>query len=59
MITGVIFACLIEQGICQPMLKKFDTVQECMVETKKVVDNFEDTPGMVFYALCDPDGEPV
>ncbi len=31
----------------------------CMVETKEVVDNFEDTPGMVFYALCDPGGEPA
>ena len=59
MITGIIFVCLLEEAVCKPMSKEFDTVQECMVETKEVVDNFEDTPGMVFYALCDPGGEPA
>ena len=59
MITGIIFVCLIEENICQPMFKRFDTVQECMVETTEIIDNFEDTPGMVFYSLCDPGGEPA
>ena len=59
MITGIIFVCLVEQGICQPMFKSFDTVQQCKLETTELIDSFGDTPGMVFYALCDPDGEPA
>ena len=59
MITGIIFACMIEEGLCQPMFKRFDTAQQCKLETTELIDNFEDTPGMVFYSLCDPDGEPV
>ena len=50
---------MIEEGLCQPMFKRFDTVQECRVETTEIIDSFEDTPGMVFYSLCDPDREPV
>ena len=59
MIIGIIFACVIEEGICQPMFKRFDTAQECILETKEVINKLEDTPGMVFYALCDPDSQPV
>ena len=59
MITGIIFVCLVEQGICQPMFKRFDTAQQCKLETTELIDSFGDTPGMVFYALCDPDGEPA
>ena len=57
MITGIIFVCMIEEAICQPMFKRFDTVQQCKLETTELIDSFGDTPGMVFYALCDPDGE--
>ena len=59
MITGIIFACLIEQAVCKPLTKEFDTVQECLIDTTETIRELEDTPGMVFYALCDPDGEPV
>ena len=59
MITGIIFACIIETDLCQPMFKKFDTVQECNLETTEIIDKFKDTPGMKFYALCDPEGEPA
>lgn len=59
MITGIIFACLVEQGICQPMFKRFDTVQECILETTETINGLGETPGMVFYSLCDPDGEPA
>lgn len=57
MITGIIFACVIERGICQPWSKEFDTIQECLIDTAEAVDKLKDSPGMVFYALCDPDGE--
>lgn len=59
MITGIIFVCMVGEGFCQPVFKRFDTVQECILETTKVVDKLEDTPGMKFYAICDPDGEPL
>ena len=59
MIIGIIFVCLVEQDICQPMVKDFDTVQECVVDTTETIKKLEDTPGMVFYALCDPGGEPA
>ena len=59
MITGIIFACVIGEGLCQPMFKRFDTVQECTLKTTEIINKFKDTPGMVLYALCDPDGEPL
>ena len=59
MITGIIFACLVEQAICEPFSKEFDTVQECILETTELIDSFEGNPGMKFYALCDPKGEPL
>ena len=57
MITGIIFVCMIEEGLCQPMFKRFDTVQECMVETTETINSLGNTPGIVLYALCDPDSE--
>lgn len=59
MITGIIFVCLIEQGICKPLFKEFDTVQECNIDTRETIKGLGDTPGMVFYALCDPDSQPA
>ena len=59
MITGIIFVCLVEQGICQPLYKEFDTVQECIVGTRETINGVEDSSGIVFYALCDPEGEPA
>lgn len=59
MITGIIFVCLVEEGICQPVFRKFDTVQECNAETTKTINGLEYTPGMIFYSICDPDSEPL
>ena len=59
MITGIIFVCLVEQGICQPMFKRFDTVQECSLSTTETIKKLGDTPGIVLYSICDPDSQPL
>ena len=59
MITGIIFVCLIEQDICQPMFKRFDTVQECIVGATDAIESFGDTPGVALYYICDPDSQPA
>ena len=59
MITGIIFACMVEQGICQPLFKRFDTVQECILDTTEVIKSLGDTPGMVFYSVCSPESLPL
>ena len=57
MITGIIFVCLIEQDIFQPMFKRFDTVQECILDTTETIKSLGDTPGIVLYSICDPDSQ--
>ena len=57
MITGIIFACLVEKGICQPMFKEFDNVQECILDTTETIKSLGDTPGIVLYSICDPDSQ--
>ena len=59
MITGIIFACLVEKGICQPMFKEFDTVQECILDTTETIKSLGDTPGIVFYSVCSPESLPL
>lgn len=59
MITGIIFVCLLEEAICKPMFKEFDTVQECIVGTTDAIKSLGDTPGVVLYTLCNPEGEPA
>ena len=59
MITGIIFACLVEKGICQPMFKEFNTVQECILDTTETIEELEDTPGMVFYSICSLESQPL
>ena len=58
MITGIIFVCLVEQDICQPMVKDFDTVQECVVDTTETIKKLGDTSGIVLYSICDPNSQP-
>ena len=59
MITGIIFACLVEEAVCKPMSKEFDTVQECILDTTEVIKSLGDTPGFVFYYICDPESQPL
>ena len=59
MITGIIFVCLIEQDICQPMFKRFDTVQECILDTTETIKSLGDTPGIVLYSICDSESQPA
>ena len=59
MITGIIFVCLIEENICQPMFKRFDTVQECNLNTTETTRKLGDTPGIVLYSICDPESQPL
>ena len=59
MITGIIFACMVEQGICKPLSKEFDTVQECIVDTTETIKSLGDTPGIVLYYVCDPGSQPL
>lgn len=39
--------------------KAGDTVQECIVDTRETINGVEDSSGIVFYALCDPDSKAV
>ena len=57
MITGIIFVCLLEEAICKPMSKEFDTVQECIIDTTETIKSLGDTPGIVLYSICDPDSQ--
>ena len=59
MITGIIFVCLIEKGICQPVFKKFDTVQECILDTTETIKSLGDTPGIALYSTCGPESLPL
>ena len=59
MITGIIFACLIEEAVCKPMSKEFYTVQECILDTTETIRELEDTPGIVFYYICSPESLPL
>ena len=59
MITGIIFACLVEEGVCKPMFKEFDTVQECIVDTTETIKSLGDTPGILLYYVCDPGSQPL
>ena len=59
MITGIIFVCLLEEAICKPMSKEFDTVQECIIDTTETIKSLGDTPGIVLYSICDPDSQPL
>ena len=59
MITGIIFACLVEQAICEPFSKEFDTVQECILDTTEAIKSLGDTPGIVFYSICSPESQPL
>ena len=59
MITGIIFACLLEEAICKPMSKEFYTVQECILDTTETIKELEDTPGIVFYSVCSPESQPL
>ena len=59
MITGIIFACLVEEAVCKPLSKEFDTVQECILDTTETIKNIEATPGIVFYSVCSPESQPL
>ena len=59
MITGIIFACLVDEATCKPMSKEFYTVQECILDTTETIEELEDTPGIVFYYICDPEALPL
>ena len=59
MITGIIFACVIGKDICALKTQEFDTVQECIVGTTDAIKSLGDTPGVVLYTLCNPEGEPA
>ena len=59
MITGIIFACLVEEAVCKPLSKEFDTVQECIVDTTEVIKSLGDTPGIVLYSVCSPESQPL
>lgn len=59
MITGIIFVCLIEEAVCKPLSKQFDTAQECILDTTEVIKSLEDTPGMLLYYVCDPGSQPL
>ena len=59
MITGIIFACLVEEAVCKPLPKEFYTVQECLLDTTETIKSLEDTPGMVFYFVCSLESQPA
>ena len=59
MITGIIFARLVEEAVCKPLPKEFDTVQECIPDTTETIKSLGDTPGIVFYSVCSLESQPV
>lgn len=59
MITGIIFVCLLEEAVCKPMSKEFDTVQECILDTTEAIKSLGDTPGIVIYYVCDTGSQPL
>lgn len=59
MITGIIFVCLLEEAICKPMSKEFDTVQECIIDTTETIKSLGDTPGIALYSTCGPESQPL
>ena len=59
MITGIIFVCMIEEAICKPVSKEFDTVQECILNTTETIKSLGDTPGFKLYSTCGPESQPL
>ena len=59
MITGIIFACIIEKGVCVPLMKEFETVEECLIDTSQALDSMGKPEGFLFYRLCEARGEPA
>lgn len=60
MITGIIFACLVEEAVCKPLSKEFDTVQECILVSTEVTKILEaKLPEAKLYYICDPESQPL
>lgn len=59
MITGIIFACMVEKGVCVPLMKEFETMEECLIDTSQTLENMDKPEGFLFYKMCDVEGEPV
>ena len=60
MITGIIFACLVEEAVCEPFSKEFDTVQECILVSTEVTKILEaKLPESKLYYICSPESQPL
>ena len=59
MITGIIFACIIEKGVCIPFMKEFETMEECLVDTSQTLEDTDKPEGFLFYKLCEAKGQPA
>ena len=59
MITGIIFICLLDEAVCKPYSKEYETVQECNLDITEAIKSLGDTPGAAFYYICGPDSQPL
>ena len=59
MITGIIFVCALEKVVCAPVVREFDTVEECITVTTEVIKNTEARPEAKLYYICDSESQPA